>query len=405
MAQQKAIAEGVLEHLASEQQLAVDAELARLRAEVATLRGRYKAALGQIDRERERADALVQLRGIAPATLPPRQPSDTRHAATMVVLLSDWHVEERVDPATCNGLNDFSLDVADHRIGELSERLAGLLEHERQVADIDRVVLWLGGDFISGHIHDDTAEMAQLAPLAAIRWAGERLRAFIDSVSANAAEVIVCTSSGNHGRSTEKLRIGTEMEHSFEQHLYLTMAAAESRPNVRWQVGTSYLNMLDLDGFKVRFHHGHAIRYQGGIGGITIPTNKAVSAWDAIERADLTCFGHWHQMAWLRAARYVSNGSLIGHSAYAVRIKAAYEPPCQACVVIDHGRHEVTKAMPIYCDRDLRRRHARPGDDHCDDRDGGGTGPCEQRGRGQRKAAAGRGGKARRVPARRKGRD
>lgn len=404
MAQQKAIAEGVLEHLASEQQLAVDAELARLRAEVATLRGRYKAALCQIDRERERADALVQLRGITPATLPPRQASERRHAATMVVLLSDWHVEERVDPATCNGLNDFSLEVADIRISELAERLAGLLEHERQVADIDRVVLWLGGDFISGHIHDDTAEMAQLAPLAAIRWAGERLRAFIDSVSANAAEVIVCTSSGNHGRSTEKLRIGTEMEHSFEQHLYLTMAAAESRQNVRWQVGTSYLNMLDLDGFKVRFHHGHAIRYQGGIGGITIPTNKAVSAWDAIERADLTCFGHWHQMAWLRAARYVSNGSLIGHSAYAVRIKAAYEPPCQACVVIDHGRHEVTKAMPIYCDRDLRRRHARPADDHRDDRDGRGTGPRQQRGRGQRKAAASRGGTAGRMPARRKGR-
>jgi hypothetical protein len=69
----------------------------------------------------------------------------------------------------------------------------------------------------------------------------------------------------------------------------------------------------------------------------------------------LTCFGHWHQFSWLRAGRYVSNGSLIGHSAYAVQIKAAYEPPCQAAVVIDHGRHEVTKAMPLYCDRDLRK--------------------------------------------------
>jgi hypothetical protein len=273
----------------------------------------------------------------------------------MVVLLSDWHVEERVDPETVNGLNDFSLDVADQRIAELSERLAVMLEHERRLANIDRVVLWLGGDFLSGHIHDDTAEMAQLAPLAATRWAGERLRGFIDTVADNAAEVVVATSSGNHGRSTEKLRIGTEMEHSFEQHLYLTMSAAETRRNVRWQVGASYLNVVDLDGFRVRFHHGHAIRYGGGVGGITIPTNKAIAAWDAIDKVNLTCFGHWHQFSWLRAGRYVSNGSLIGHSAYAVRIKAAYEPPCQAAVVIDHGRHEVTKAMPLYCDRDLRK--------------------------------------------------
>jgi hypothetical protein len=346
----------VLEHVASAEQLAADAELARLRAELATYRNRYKAALAQIDRERERADALVQLRGIKASTKPlTKSVKAKKHSATMVVLLSDWHVEERVDPETVNGLNDFSLDVADQRIAELSERLAVMLEHERRLANIDRVVLWLGGDFLSGHIHDDTAEMAQLAPLAATRWAGERLRGFIDTVADNAAEVVVATSSGNHGRSTEKLRIGTEMEHSFEQHLYLTMSAAETRRNVRWQVGASYLNVVDLDGFRVRFHHGHAIRYGGGVGGITIPTNKAIAAWDAIDKVNLTCFGHWHQFSWLRAGRYVSNGSLIGHSAYAVRIKAAYEPPCQAAVVIDHGRHEVTKAMPLYCDRDLRK--------------------------------------------------
>ena len=361
------IAQSVAQKVVEREQLAIDAELARLRSEVATLKGRYKAALQQIDRERERADALVQLRGIKAVGRPlTKIVKGRKHDATMVVLLSDWHVEERVDPDTVNGLNDFSLDVCEQRISELSERLAGLLEHERRLARIDRVVLWLGGDFISGHIHDDTAEMAQLAPLAATRWAGERLRAFIDSVADNAREVVVATSSGNHGRSTEKLRVGTEMEHSFEQHLYLTLSAGEQRKNVRWQVGTSYLNVVDLDGFRVRFHHGHAIRYQGGVGGITVPTNKAIAAWDAIDKVNLTCFGHWHQMAWLRAARYVSNGSLIGHSAYATRIKAAYEPPCQACVVIDHGRQEVTKAMPIYCDRDLRREHADRGDEKPD---------------------------------------
>ena len=356
MARRKTLTDSVAELVADEARLASDAELARLRSELASYRKRYDAALKQIDRERERADALVQLRGIKAAPHPlTKSVKGRKHHATMVVLLSDWHVEERVDPDTVNGLNDFSLDVADQRIAELSERLAVLLEHERRLARIDRVVLWLGGDFLSGHIHDDTAEMAQLAPLAATRWAGERLRRFIDTVADNAAEVVVTTSSGNHGRSTEKLRIGTEMEHSFEQHLYLTLSAAEARKNVQWRVGTSYLNVVDLDGFRVRFHHGHAIRYGGGVGGITIPTNKAIAAWDAIDKVNLTCFGHWHQFSWLRAGRYVSNGSLIGHSAYAVRIKAAYEPPCQAVVVIDHERHEVTKAMPLYCDRDLRK--------------------------------------------------
>jgi len=352
----RSLKDDVADDVSHSQQLAADAELARLRSELATYRSRYKAALAQIDRERERGDSLLQLRGIQPVKRPlTKVVKGKRHAATMVVLLSDVHCEERVDPRTVNGLNDYSLDVCQARLDELQERFFRLLEHERQLADIDRVVIWLGGDFISGHIHDDTAELAQLAPLAAKRWIGERLRGFIDTVSDNAQSVIVATNSGNHGRSTDKLRIGTEMEHSFEQDLYLVMQAEERRDNVQWQVGTGYLNYVNVDGFRIRFHHGHAVRYQGGIGGIHVPLNKSIAAWDATERADLTCLGHWHQFSWGRAGRYVSNGSVIGHSAYAVRIKASFEPPCQAAIVIDHGRNEVTKAMPIYCDRDLRK--------------------------------------------------
>ena len=209
MAQKKLI-DAVREGAAEQDNLDRDAELARLRAEAAGLRSKYKAALARIDAERARADAMAGLRGIAPHGARQRTGKAKRHAATMVVLLSDWHVEERVDPATVNGLNDYSLDVADQRIAELGERLAVMLEHERRLADIRRVVVWLGGDFLSGHIHDDTAELAQLAPLAATRWAGERIRGFLDAVAGQADEVIVATNSGNHGRSTEKLRICPE---------------------------------------------------------------------------------------------------------------------------------------------------------------------------------------------------
>lgn len=344
--------------ISDSERLAVDAEIARLRSEVASLRGRYKSALAQIDRERERADAVASLTGIKGKAVAPKKTKAAKGSATVIVALSDWHVEERVDPSTVNGLNDYDLDVADRRIAELAERFATLLEHERQLVTVDQVVVWLGGDFLSGHIHEDTAEMAQLAPLAATRWAGERIRGFLDMVAGMAKRVIVATNSGNHGRSTPKLRVGTELDHSFEQDLYLRMEAEERNKNVEWQVGTSYLNIVDLDGFRVRFHHGHAVSYGGGVGGITIPTNKAIAAWDRIDRADLTVFGHWHQFSWLRSSRYVSNGSVIGHSAYATRIKASYEPPCQAFVVVDSGRREVTKALPLFCDRDLQRRRA-----------------------------------------------
>lgn len=333
-----------------------DQTIARLRAELAAERAKYKIALQRIDAERSRTESIQALAGVGKAKLK-RATKQTKTQATMILLLSDWHVEERVRGETVNGLNEFSLQIADQRIGELAERFLCCLEHERQLAKIDRVVVWLGGDFFSGHIHEDTAELAALPPLEATRWAGERIRAVIDSIAAVAGQVVVVTSAGNHSRSNfGKPRVGTELDHSFEQHLYLNMAAAEQNKNVAWDVATSHLSYLDLEGFKIRFHHGHSYKYAGGIGGIHVGVQKANNAWNASVPADLTCFGHWHQFSWLRSGRYVSNGSLIGHSAYATKIKAAYEPPCQAAIVIDHKRHEVTKAFPIFCDRDLSLR-------------------------------------------------
>jgi len=332
-----------------------DAEIARLRSELAGLRAKYKVALSQIDRERERADTIAGLANVPAKAMPAPKPKRTRGNATVILGLSDWHCEELVRTETVNGLNAFDLSVCDRRIRELAERFTALLNHQRQLVRIDRVVVWLGGDFLTGHIHEDCVELAQLAPLAATRWAGERLRGLVDMVAADAREVIVVTNSGNHGRVGDP-RVGTELDHSFEQNLYLTMAGAEKNKNVRWQVGEGYLNNLDLDGFRVRFHHGHAVKYGGGVGGITIPMNKAVAAWDRISPADLTVCGHYHQWSWLRSARFVTNGSLIGHNAYAIRIKAAYEPPCQSFIVVDHKRREVVEAKPIFCDSDLPAR-------------------------------------------------
>jgi hypothetical protein len=356
MARKQTIADEVAEQMASAEQLQADAELARLRSEVASLKGRYKAALAQIDRERERADAMSSLRGIksSPLTKAVKGKKRARHSATAVLMLSDVHCEERVLPETVNGENDYSLDVCQLRLAELEERFLDCLQHERNQADIDRVLIWLGGDFITGHIHPDCAEVAQLSPMNATRWIAERLRALINTIAANVGSVIVCTNAGNHGRSTEKNRIATELDHSWEQMMYFTLAREETNASVRWQIAEGHLGYVDLDGFLIRHCHGHAIRYAGGVYGLALPASKKIATWDAGRKADLTIFGHYHSWGWLRGARYIANGSVIGHSPYADRI-ASPERPCQGMAIIDSGRQEVTRAYPLFCDRDLKK--------------------------------------------------
>lgn len=356
MAKRKTLVEDVAGRLDAATQLAADAELARLRAELSSYKGRYKAALEQIDRERERADSLVSLTGITASKPLTRTVKATRkrHAATAILMLSDIHCEERVLPETVNGENDYSLDVCQLRLEELEQRFLECLEHERNQADVRRVLIWLGGDHITGHIHPDCAEVAQLSPMNATRWIAERLRRMIDAIAAQAGEVIVCTNAGNHGRSTEKNRIATELDHSWEQLMYFTLAREEQNKNVRWQIAEGHLGYVDLNGFLVRTTHGHSIRFAGGVYGLALPASKAIARWDAGRKADLTIFGHYHSWGWLRGSRYIANGSVIGHSPYAERV-ASTERPCQGMAIVDHGRQEVTRAYPLFCDRDLRK--------------------------------------------------
>lgn len=356
MARRKTLIDDVAEKMDASAQLAADAEIARLRSDLASVKGKYKAALAAIDAEKDRADSIASLAGIKGKKPLLPKASKPKHEATAIVVLSDWHCEETVSLEQTSGLNEYTLEIAERRIEELAERIATLVEHERQLVKLDRIVIAAIGDFISGHIHEELLETTSLAPLAAMRWAASRLRGIIDMASDMAREVIVVTQPGNHGRSNHgKPRASTGHDHSFEQNAYLVMAAAEARKNVRWDVSEGYLGYLDLDGFIVRYQHGEAIKYSGGVGGITVGVNKAIAQWNRSKHADLDIFGHWHQFGWLRG-RYVSNGSLIGMNAYGIRIKAEYEPPCQSFVVVDHGRREVTKALPIFCDRDLQRR-------------------------------------------------
>jgi hypothetical protein len=354
MDQRRRLTADIREGVDQADRLRADAELAKLRSELAATKTRYASALRQIDLERERADSLAGLAGLQAKAMRRQSKPARPNAATALVVLSDWHCEETVTREQTAGLNAFDLETADLRIAELARRIGVLVEHERQLVKIDRIVIAALGDFISGHIHEELVETCSLAPMAATRWAAARLRGIIDMAADMAREVIVVTQPGNHGRSNHgKPRKATEHDHSFEQNAYLMMAGGETRLNVRWEIAAGYLGYLDLDGFVVRYHHGHEIRYQGGIGGIAVPVNKAISAWNRSRPAHLDVFGHWHQWGWLRG-KYVSNGSLIGMSAFALRIKAEFEAPCQSLVIVDHGRREVSRAVPIWCDADLR---------------------------------------------------
>lgn len=265
--------------------------------------------------------------------------------ATAFALASDWHAEETVLKDSTNGLNEYSLKIAGERIERFFTKIVRLTEIERAGAKIDDLVLWLGGDLMTGMIHEELAETNSLTPTEVILWLQERIANGIATLRPHFKRILVPTNYGNHGRNTQKMRHGTGAKHSYEWLMYKILAAQTGDEQVIWQVADSYFNFMEVYGRKIRFHHGDGLRYQGGIGGLTVPTEKAIASWNkSPNRADLDVFGHWHQ--YQQSRTWLCNGSLIGYNAYALSIKASYEPPTQTYFLFDKKRGR-TMTAPI----------------------------------------------------------
>lgn len=268
--------------------------------------------------------------------------ADSGSEATAVAMASDWHVEEVVRPESVNGLNEFNLKVADRRIGQFFKGVKRLTEIEREGVEIRNLLLILGGDFMSGYIHEELAETNELSPVQTIVWLRDRLLTGIEMLKrdGNFDRIIIPCCYGNHGRTTRKPRYGTGAANSFEWLLYQTLA--KHLPDVEWHIAEGYHTYIEVFNKTLRIHHGDGLQYQGGIGGLTIPVEKAIASWNKGMVSDLDFFGHWHQFQ--QNPKWCSNGSLIGYNAFALQIKAAYEPPQQTFCLLDSKRGRTVTA-------------------------------------------------------------
>ena len=259
--------------------------------------------------------------------------------AVIFAVASDWHVEEEVRPAQVNEINKYSLDIAKQRADHFFTTLLRLVEIERQNTTVDTLVLALLGDFITGNIHEDS--IRSLEENEALIYAQELLVSGIKFLLKNSDLKIICPChSGNHARITKKQRITTEHQNSQEWLMYKTIAHIfADEPRITFNISEGYHSYLTVFDNLVRFHHGHQIKYQGGVGGITIPVNKAIAQWNRIRPVMLDVFGHFHTA--FDGGNFMSNGSMIGFNAFALSIKASPEPPQQLFFGIHstHGKY------------------------------------------------------------------
>jgi hypothetical protein len=311
-----------------------------------------EAAVKKIEALEEENEVLLNLRDRTPQLfdIAPKV-SKGKSESVAFIVMSDWHSEELVLPGQVGGLNEHNLTIGEARATKAWQGGQRLWDIFRKDTAIKTIVVALLGDFITGRIHEDTSESCLLPPSDSIYRAQNMILSGLQFLLANTesdVEIIVVCHSGNHGRMTKDQLIANERGNSLEQYMYFNIRDHfKGDARIKFQIADGYHSYVTLwDRYVVRLHHGHQINYGGGVGGITIPVNKAIAQWNKGRKADLDVFGHFHQN--VNFSNFVCNGSLIGYNAYALSIKADYEPPTQSFFLINKKYNRKTIHTPIF---------------------------------------------------------
>ena len=333
-----------MDSAAPEVTLKLDRQLAKLKATNSELQGKYKHAINQLEVVTAALDAALSLANHTFSTAPQVIPT-AKSEAIPILLWSDWHCGESVDPATVNGLNEYSPQIFRARVQSLFAQSARSIKMLRSTTEINTAVLWLGGDLITGYIHQELMESNALSPTEEILLAQEvitqGIKYLLDELKLE--HLIIPCNFGNHGRTNEQPKVCTAHLNSYEWLLYHTLARSfEDDSRIQFYISDSHLLYLSAWDKVMRFTHGDAVKYSGGTNGLTVPVSKWIARQNAIIPADMTFLGHFHTLE--MHSSFTTNGSLIGLAPYAMRLGFALEPPQQALVLLEKGKGFTVRA-------------------------------------------------------------
>lgn len=328
------------------QEIEKDVKVGNLGKKLKTTDSKYKLMLAENERLQEMLEAMQVIGNANTFTI--TEAKHEKMGATAVAVASDWHWAETVHANNVNGLNEFNPAIAKQRAEAFFRNIVRLTQIFREHSTIETLVLALLGDFINGELREEAMQNNAELAMDELLQVYEVLLSGIKFLLENTdLRLVIPCHSGNHARTTRKVHISTEAGNSLEYMMYHMLAREfKNESRVDFIIPTSYHSFVDVEGFVIRFSHGHAIRYGGGIGGIFIPAFKAISQWDKARHADIDVFGHFHQIK--DGTKFLTNGSLIGWNEYANFIKADFEAPKQIFFLVDHKRKEKTVTTPIF---------------------------------------------------------
>jgi hypothetical protein len=327
-----------IDELVSKEEI-LEEELAEARKALTTARKRTVGA-ERIDRAIE--SALDNIRPSNSLKTPEPQEStgeDPHHRQLLV--LSDFHGGENVDPDAVNGLNNYSWDIMEQRTQEVIDALISHKQYSPPLSGIDVVIV---GDQCSGSNHQELAETNDI-PLAeqGVKM-GFLQGEILESIAPHYQEVYCTGVVGNHPRLT-KLPAAKRIHDNMDYVSYrIAQEYVKNFDNITMEVPTSAATFHEIAGKTLYVWHGDGIRSSmPGVpwGGVMRRTNEIRRAHNN-RHIDGWILGHFHQANVMHDLMIFMNGSLKGVDEWTLKQFGGGGLPAQLLLTFDEKRQRLT---------------------------------------------------------------
>jgi len=279
--------------------------------------------------------------------------SNKTNHGTITTFLSDTHFDEVVNPAEVNEVNAYNRDIATLRLRKFFDNSIMLVRDYIAGVKIDGLVLQLGGDMVSGNIHEEL-ERTNDAPIldTCVYWA-EQIAAGMEQQLKFFSNIFVPCVTGNHGRMRKRPQYKTRARDNFDWLIY-KMLEKHFR-------GESRITFMIPDGPSARFNvydkrhhlvHGDEFSGGNGIGGIAVPILRGDALKQKTEVAvgtpyDFMSIGHWHTRCTLGGGSVRINGTTKGYDEFTQGNRLGYQEPQQS-LWMNTPERGITVDMPIF---------------------------------------------------------
>lgn len=331
-------------------------ELKRLRAELGS------AHEDALTREQIRTKILNLKAAVADAQ-PPVWMRNERAVASApgvpTLFLSDFHWGEVVHPSQINGVNKFNMKIAHERLDSCVDSAVHLLKILDPKMRYPGIVAILGGDMVSGNIHDELSTTNEVNTMPTVLDLFGKLASVFSHLADTFGKVFVPCVTGNHGRDTHKIWTKDRHHTSFDWLLYCLLAKhfeTLGDKRIVFQIPDGPDAYFKIYGHRYLLTHGDQFRggdgMIGALGPIIRGDHKKRSRNAQIDMEyDTMLLGHWHQ--YIHHSRVIVNGSLKGYDEYAYSNNFGFEQPQQA-LWVTHPKYGITYRMPVLVDRQAK---------------------------------------------------